>query len=291
MVIAVLIILGLILGSFVNALVWRLHEQAKLAGQRAEGKGQSKPSKQTLPSARSPSDLSILKGRSMCPHCGHTLAAKDLVPVLSWIGLRGGCRYCHQPISWQYPLVELLVAGLFVWSYLAWPLGFTGVGLFQYVYWLLFIVIFVALAVYDLRWFTLPDRLVRPLVVLAVIEVVVVALLRQSWADVWQPVAGLVIIAGLFYGLFQFSKGRWIGGGDVKLALALGLIAASPLRALLLLFLSSLLGTLASLPLVVRGKGGMKAHIPYGPYLLLAAVIVQLYGAHIILWYQNLLVS
>jgi leader peptidase (prepilin peptidase)/N-methyltransferase len=277
MIITVLIILGLIFGSFVNALVWRLRQQ-ELASRKSK-----------VESRKLREQYSILKGRSMCPHCHHELAGRDLVPVLSWLSLRGKCRYCSKPISWQYPLVELLTAGLFVWSYLAWPLGTHGVGQFQLIVWLAFVVAFMALAVYDLRWFTLPDRIVLPLAVVAVAEVIVVAVWRHSWADLWQPAAGMVIIAGLFWALFQVSKGAWIGGGDVKLAFALGLIAASPLRALVLLFFSSVLGTLSSLPLVAKGKGGMKARIPYGPYLLLAAVIVQLYGAHIISWYQNLL--
>ena len=62
----------------------------------------------------------------MCPDCHHTLAAKDLIPVLSWLSLGGRCRYCRKPISWQYPLVEVLTGALFALSYLAWPLGFHG---------------------------------------------------------------------------------------------------------------------------------------------------------------------
>ncbi|HEX7368051.1 MAG TPA: prepilin peptidase, partial [Candidatus Saccharimonadales bacterium] len=147
MIIVVLTVLGLIFGSFVNALVWRLHEQ----------EGKSKKSRQ---------QYSILNGHSMCPNCHHELAAKDLVPVLSWLWLRGKCRYCRKPISWQYPAVELMTGLLFVGSYLWWPLSLQGVGLFQFVVWLGFIVGFMALAVYDLRWFTLPNRIVYPLIAL-----------------------------------------------------------------------------------------------------------------------------
>src|SRR4051812_13278636 len=100
MIIAVLIVFGLCLGSFVNALVWRVHEQ----------EAAKKPNKK----------LSVLNGRSMCPHCEHELAAKDLIPVLSWLSLGGKCRYCHKPISKQYPLVELLTALLVVGSYIWW---------------------------------------------------------------------------------------------------------------------------------------------------------------------------
>lgn len=269
--IVVLACLGLIFGSFVEATVWRLHER------ETKGKKLGK-------------EYSILTGRSMCPHCHHTLAAKDLIPVFSWLWLRGKCRYCHKAITWQPLVIELVTAGLFVWSWLAWPHALHGSGLFALVAWLVFVIAFVALAVYDLRWFKLPNKIVVPLNVLVAIEVVVLALWEHSWTDLWQPAVAMAIIVGLFWALFQFSGGSWLGGGDVKLAFALGLIAGSPLMVILLLFLSSVLGTLSSLPLVLKGKGGMKARVPFGPYLLAAAVIVQLYGHHIVSWYQGLLI-
>src|SRR5260221_566501 len=108
MTIVALILLGLTFGSFINALVWRLHKQ-----------NEDSAKEQKVP------NLSIATGRSMCPNCYHELAAKDLIPVLSWLSLGGKCRYCRQPISWQYPLVELLTAGLFTVSYIYWPWAFT----------------------------------------------------------------------------------------------------------------------------------------------------------------------
>ena len=277
MIIVVLGLLGVIFGSFVNALVWRLHEQASLS-HRAKGK------KPTL----SPQDLSILKGRSMCPDCHHTLAAKDLVPIASWLLLGGRCRYCRNPISWQYPIVELLTGALFALSYVAWPLGVHGVGLFQFVVWLICAVGFMALAVYDIRWMLLPNRIVFPLLALAALQVVVRALWLRSWPDLYDPLLGAAIIFGLFWLLFQVSKGSWIGGGDVKLAVVLGLLAGTPVKALLVLFFASLFGTLASAPLLVRGKRGFSARIPFGPYLLLATVVVVLYGTSVIDWYRQL---
>src|SRR5690606_15326595 len=104
MVIIVLALLGLIFGSFVNALVYRLHEQsAQGKKQRTKGKVKNK-------------QLSISKGRSICVHCKHELAWYDLIPVLSWLLLRGKCRYCHKPISRQYPVVELVTAAIFALS-------------------------------------------------------------------------------------------------------------------------------------------------------------------------------
>jgi prepilin signal peptidase PulO-like enzyme (type II secretory pathway) len=276
MITAIFAVLGVILGSFVNALVWRLHEQEALAGKKGAAVAKKRQA------------LSIAKGRSMCPHCGHELAAKDLVPVLSWVSLRGKCRYCHKPISWQYPAVEIFTGLLFGLSYLSWPFALHGAGLFQFVLWLGVVVLFVALAVYDLRWFLLPNRLVLPTTVLAVIEVVGTAVWLHSFSALWEPAVGALIIFGLFWGLYQVSKGAWIGGGDVKLAVALGLLAATPLHAFMVIFLASLLGTLGSIPTLMHGKSGLKRHIPFGPHLLAATFIVVLYGADIVAWYEHL---
>lgn len=277
MIIFAVMLLGLVLGSFVNAFVWRLHEQEALSGKKSPA---------VLEKLK---QLSITRGRSMCPSCHHELAVSDLVPVFSWLWLRGRCRYCHNPISGQYPVVELLTAALFGLSYVSWPLGYHGVGLFQLVLWLFFVVAFMALAIYDLRWFLLPDRVVMPLILVAAAEVVVVALWKHSFSALWLPASGALVIFGLFWSLFQVSKGAWIGGGDVKLALVLGLLAASPLRAFLVIFFASLLGTLACLPLLARGRLSFKVHIPFGPFLLAAVVLVQLYGTYIIDWYQKML--
>jgi leader peptidase (prepilin peptidase)/N-methyltransferase len=108
---------------------------------------------------------------------------------------------------------------------------------------------------------------------------------------VWQAAVGMLIIFGLFWGLYQVSGGKWIGGGDVKLALLLGLLAGTPAKAFLVIFLASLIGTIVSLPVLLRGRAGFKLHIPFGPYLLAATVIVVLYGSTIIDWYRNLLLG
>ena len=270
MIIIAIFVLGVLLGSFVNALVWRLHEQTR----------------QKKPSATFAKDLSIVKGRSMCPHCRHILAAKDLVPVLSWLWLRGRCQYCHQPISQQYPAVELLTGLLLTLGYVVWPV-FDAVGVVQFGFFIVFTVFFIALALYDLKWFLLPNKLVFPLIGLAAAQVALLAIWQQSFGDAWQPVAGAAIVYGLFWGLYQVSKGQWLGGGDVKLVIALGLIAGSPVRALLVVFCASLLGTFASFPLLLKGRKGMTQHIPFGPYLLAGCFLVVLFAGNIFDWYQQ----
>ncbi len=284
---------GVIFGSFINALVWRLHMQeaqesrVKSQESRAAQKGKKRKSS---PSAVGQADYSILKGRSMCPQCKHTLAVKDLLPVLSWLSLHGRCRYCSKPISAEYPFVELLTGLLFALFYLAWPFSLSGLHLVWFGYGIVYLVFFTALAVYDAKWFLLPDRLVFPLTALALSEVIVSSLWLHSWQALWQPVAGAALLFGLFWGIFQVSKGEWIGGGDVKLALALGLIAGTPLRALLVLFIASFIGTIVSLPGLLRSqKDGWTRHVPFGPYLLGGCFIIMLFADKLIGWYQRTL--
>src|SRR5665213_1923110 len=209
MIVGLLLVYGLVLGSFVNALVWRLHEQALETDKKR-------------PNRRRLERLSVSHGRSMCPNCQHVLAAKDLVPVFSWLWLRGKCRYCHQPISAQYPIVELATGLLFVASYIWWPEAYTFDGIrytvvAQFIVWLALLVGFMALTVYDLKWMLLPNRLVYPLTVFGIAFAGLGTAMAEKPATALLEVALAVLIGGgIFYLLFQLSAGKWIGGGDVK---------------------------------------------------------------------------
>ncbi|MEO5627685.1 MAG: prepilin peptidase [Candidatus Saccharimonadales bacterium] len=272
MIILVLAVLGLCLGSFTNALVWRLHEQGVGSGKKLK---------------KVPKQLTISQGRSVCPNCKHQLGFMDLIPVLSWIGLGGKCRYCHKPISWQYPLVELATAGLFILSYLCWPLGWSNLAVFQFSVWLVMLVGFMALTIYDLRWQLLPTRIIYPLGGLALLEVLVVAFISKDLAIIRLAAIGVLCLGGLFYLLFQLSGGKWIGYGDVRLGVVLGLLVGGPSSAVLLLFFASAIGTAASLPGLIGKKSVMKQRVAFGPFLILATVIVYLFGASIISWYKQ----
>jgi prepilin signal peptidase PulO-like enzyme (type II secretory pathway) len=268
----VLILLGLCFGSFVNALVWRLHEQAKLATSKKKRTKEYQA-------------LSLAHGRSMCVYCHHELAAKDLVPVFSWLALRGKCRYCRKPIAWQYPLVELLTTVLFVASYLAWPLRLQGAEWAMFALWLALLVGFMALIVYDLRWMLLPNRLVFPLFAPAALSVLLRSGINSSFQPILSAFLGVLVGGGIFYLIFQVSAGKWIGGGDVKLGFLLGLILGSGQKAFLLLFVASLLGTLCILPLLATKRIGRTSRIPFGPFLVAGAVVVELWGQRLLDWY------
>jgi leader peptidase (prepilin peptidase)/N-methyltransferase len=280
MIIVALVVFGLCLGSFVNALVWRLHAQTAL-------RSKQRPTKADLQQVKK---LSIANGRSVCMSCGHKLEVKDLIPVVSWIMLRGRCRYCNSKIP-DTPIAELLVPVLFVVSYTWWPYVLTGVGhIALFVVWLACLVLFVALALYDLWWYLLPDRLVASLVISALAFRCLIASIAPGGhvtvllGGLW----GVLLLAGLFYLLFTVSQERWIGGGDVKLAVALGLLAGGPLNSLFLLFTASAGGTVVSLPLLVAGRSWRGVRIPFGPFLLAATVVAVLFGPSVTGWYSGL---
>ena len=263
MIVLVLIVLGLVSGSFVNALVWRLHEKKDFISERSE-----------------------------CPNCHHLLSAWDLIPVLSWILLKGKCRYCHKPISLQYPLVEAASALLFIFSYIFWPQPLHGAQVALFILWLIATVCLAALFIYDIRWMLLPNTIVFVLALLSLF-IALISIINSSspLKQLVNELLGALIGGGVFYVLYQASKGRWIGGGDVKLGFALGLIAGSFARSLLLIFTASVLGTAYSLPYLITKKLKKESAIPYGPFLIVAIVIVQLAGAGLISWYRYHFIS
>ncbi len=274
MIILILSILGLIFGSFISALTWRLHEQASLE--------QRKKNKVTGDQLKK---LSIVRGRSICPSCKHQLYVQDLVPLFSWLALRGKCRYCKVAISWQYPLIELSTAILFVVSWVFWARPLAGANLTEFIVWLVFLTGLIALAVYDLRWFLLPNRIVYPLIGIAIVQLAINVIFYNGGFNVISGAFwGLIIAGGIFFGLFQLSRGKWIGGGDVKLGTCLGLMLGGPFNSILMLLIASCSGTLIALPFVLAGKAKRNTHLPFGPLLVIGAIVVRLFGASINRW-------
>lgn len=259
MVLSFIFVLGLIFGSFINALVWRVHTKRKWWGNE----------------------------RSICPKCKHKLYAVDLIPVLSWLLLKGKCRYCKKPISVQYPLVELITAILFVVSYMAWPIMLSRLSILVFIVWLFSLVLMVALCVYDYKWMILPNIIVVILTISSLIFVVLKAIDHGSINLFLQACLASIIFFGLFWFLFIVSSERWIGGGDVKLAVSLGLFVGGVAEVFLVIFLASLIGTVYVLPKLATGKVSAKTHIPFGPLLMVATIIVVLFGKSLIDWYLH----
>ena len=253
-----LLFVGLCLGSFVNAAVWRIKNKKNLTTERSE-----------------------------CTHCHYKLEPKDLVPVLSWLWLKGRCRKCKKPISAQYPLVELAVAAYFVASLAFWPYGFSDViDLLRFGIWLLAGVAFAILVVYDYKWMLLPDKVVFPLIGLGAATSILYVLQADSILSALLSIIGsVVILSGFYFFLYQYSKGKWIGFGDVKLGLALGLLVADWRLALLTLFLANFIGCIVVIPGMVLKKIKRNSHIPFGPFLIAGAILANLFGMKILTWY------
>lgn len=254
-----LLLLGLTLGSFVNAFVWRLHKK-----------------------------LDFVNSRSKCIHCDKQLAWYDLVPVISWVYLRGKCRYCKSDISIQYPAVELLTAFLFIVSFTYWPQSFAStLNTLEFSSWLVMLTGLIALAVFDIKWFILPNVLVYPLIALALVTKLSVSYFTEGLqAGVIATGGGIFVGAGLFYLLYAVSNGKWIGGGDVKLGILLGIILG-PKSAAVALAIAFILGSLVSLPLLMFKIVSRKQKLPFGPFLILGIIIARLAGDKIANWYLS----
>lgn len=263
MIVLALGVLGLAFGSFVTALTWRLHEKKN-----------------------------FVTGRSQCESCGHRLGGFDLVPFFSWLFLRGRCRYCSKPISWLNPMIELTAAVLFIVSYIFWPLDFaTWQAWVSFGIWLVYIVMLTALLVYDFRWMLLPDVLVFPLIALGLVDAGIRLSLQPDFSilNYLQHVAlGAGALGGVYWLLYMASKGKWVGFGDVKLGLFMGVVLGWP-QALLTLFLANVVGFLVVAPGLASGKLTPKSRVPFGPFLVVAFLAAGLFGQRLVDWYTSLI--
>lgn len=231
-----------------------------------------------------------VRGRSECDHCGTQLKPFDLVPILSWVVQRGRCRYCSRRLSPAYPLIEVALGASFAISYAFVPYELSGYGLTMFVLWLSGLVLMAALVVTDLKWYLLLNKLVYPLAALALVHRIVSfmsseqALLDASVATA----AALAVGSGLFWLLHHLSGGKWIGDGDYRLGLAIGLYLGDPLLVWVALFFASLSGLVVAIPALVRSTQPRKQiKIPFGPFLIVGLGVAYLFGADAVDWYQT----
>lgn len=281
--------LGLAMGSFAGAMVWRIraaqlrHDQA--AGDKISGK--EKKEVTHLKESR------ISEDRSVCLHCGHQLSWYDLIPLVSWVFLGGKCRYCRKAIGYTEPLIEIGVAAFFAISYLTWPeLLASPLELIRFVLWLIGGVGLAVLFAYDARWYLLPNRIVFPLIALGVVNAAII-LIQNNFAfdTLMNIINSCLVLSGLYYVIYTVSRHTWVGFGDVKLGFALALLLADWQLALLALFLANAVGTLMILPLMVAGKVTRGTHVPFGPLLIVGFILAGLFGTSIIAWYMRLILG
>lgn len=281
-----LALVGLVMGSFAGASLWRLRAR-QLVEDKAEGE---KVDKKEFKMLEPLSKVRLSTDRSMCLHCGHHLKWYDLIPLFSWVATGGKCRYCHKKIGWFEPLIEIGVAVFFVTSYIFWPETIQTIPQMAYfTLWLIAGVFLAVLFAYDLKWSILPNRAMFPL-----IGVAAVAALFNIFGSL-DPVGMLVsvviaafLLSGLYLILWIVSKGQWIGFGDVKLGLALALLLVDWKLAFLALFAANLIGCLIVIPGLLSGKLSRGTHVPFGPLLILGAVVAAWWGNAVLGWYFSI---
>lgn len=262
-------VFSLCVGSFLNVVIYRLPKMMEQSWQQ-EYLEYFEPEKEHP----TPPVFNLAVPRSRCPQCQHQLSALDNIPLLSWLVLKGRCRYCQTTIPKRYPLVELFTALISV--AVAWQTGATGLGLlYLAVTWLL-----VALVFIDIDKMLLPDQLTLPLLWLALIA----AAAGISTVDATTAITGAAfgyLSLWSVYWLFKLLTGKeGMGFGDFKLLAVFGALLGWQQLPLIIL-LSSLVGAvIGTLLLTMQGKDKNNA-IPFGPYIAAAGFIAMLWGEQI----------
>lgn len=267
--IAIFFIVGLIIGSFLGAVNYRL--------KTAED---------------------IVFERSHCPKCKKKIRWYDNIPLLSFVILWGQCRDCKKKISWEYPLIELVTGLLFAavawkflgtWGFTADPSRiFTSHDIVEMSFWLFSVCYLVLIFFHDLDFMLIPDAAIYP--------AIIVTLVFQYYkyfqgplgiATLKAPITGALfaafVAALFFFFLIWISKGKWIGGGDVKLGFLAGAIVGWP-KVLFVLFFAYMIGAVISLVLIALKKKTWKSQIPFGPFLVTGIFIVLFFSEQIQFW-------
>lgn len=240
----ILCILGLVFGSFVSAVTWRI-----------------------------PKKMSFVKGRSICPKCRSNIAWFDNIPLFSYLTLGGKCRKCGKKISIRYPIIELITSIGFILIYKAeLPLSYDPSSLVKLIFLFVFFIILEIIFIIDLENKIIPDSLVYSGIFLTLIYLVLI----NSQSMLSNIFTGF-LSASLLLLIFLFTKGKGMGLGDVKFAVFGGMLVG--LNNLPFWFFSSFLtgGIIGSI-LILFGKAKMKTKVPFGPFLIFGILLSLLFG-------------
>ncbi|MFA6307170.1 MAG: prepilin peptidase [Patescibacteria group bacterium] len=268
-------IFGLIIGSFLNCLIWRLHKKIPLT-----------------PFAKGGDEWK----RSYCPKCSKQIAWYDNIPVLSFIMLGGKCRSCGKRISWQYPAVEFVTGLLFVVSFainFQFSLVEPGQAIFNFqtifndqfsmkILRDFFLVsVMIVVFIYDLRWYLILDIVTLPACLVVLIFNLILGF------SLWNLLISGIIGGSFFLIQFVISQGKWIGGGDIRLGLLIGLSLGWP-GALVAIIISYFIGSIVGLGMILTGKKQWGSEVPLGVFLAAGAIITLFYQEQILNWYLNI---
>ena len=223
-----------------------------------------------------------LMGRSRCDWCKATLAPIDLMPVLSFLVLGGRCRHCRKPLSWQYPAVELLCAGLFV-STLLFHLRQGQFQVITLLYLLVIAAVLIIIGVIDLKFYLIPTSYVLALSLVALFY----NYFYLSSTDFVGHIAAAFGASIFFAIIVLVTFGRGMGEGDVFLAFLIGMILGVK-GSLIAIFTAFVVGAIVSLFLVFSGKKKFKEAVPFGPFLIFGFFISLFWGKFLLSWYLML---
>lgn len=251
-------IFGTILGSFLNVVILRLPEEKTLLG------------------------------RSSCMSCGRTLLWWEMIPVFSWVFLRAKCSKCKNKIHWRYPLVEFLTAILFTCGFLV-VLPSTTIEIIHLL--LVWLVMAIALVVFviDLEHYLILDSVVLVASVGIFLFLLAMDILNGTgfWgSQIFSGLLGALSLSLLLGGLYKFSKGRWLGFGDVGLMIPFGL-SLGLVSGFLALGIASIVGSVIGVLLIAFRRASWATHLPFGTFLAFAWIVTILYGQVIWQVYQN----
>ncbi|WP_203333122.1 prepilin peptidase [Planococcus beigongshangi] len=224
---------------------------------------------------RVPKKESIAYPPSHCTKCDRQLTALDLVPVFSYLFLRGRCRSCGEKIHWVYPLMEAVTGILFALSFL--HFGFTP----ELIIAILFVSMLVIITVSDIAYMLIPDKVLLPFGILLLVLRFFIPL--DPWWDALVGAAAGFLILLL---ISVVSKGG-MGGGDIKLFFVIGLVLGTA-GTFMTLFFASLIGAIVGIIILRKTGQGRKTPIPFGPSIAAGAVIVYFYGDMVLDWYMTL---
>lgn len=276
----IIFVLGLIIGSFLNVVIFRLPKILY-----REWKHQCSELLECAPNTdlQNTETYNLILPRSRCPNCNTTIRALDNIPVLSFILLGGKCRHCHQPISRRYPVIETLTAVVSV--IVAWKFGPNPQLLFALILtWSL-----ICLSMIDFDHQLLPDDISLPLLWLGIL-CNYFGLFTDIYSSVLGAITGYLVFWFLFKGFKLLTGKEGMGYGDFKLLAMLG--AWMGWQSLLLIVLiASLAGSVIGIILIVSGRQDGSKPIPFGPYLAIAGWISLIWGNEIAATYLNLVVK
>ncbi len=240
---------GCCIGSFLNVLIWRLP--------REESTG----------------------GRSHCPQCNHTLVWYDLVPLVSYLAGRGRCRYCKASVSYRYPLIETVTGLLFAIA----AYGFmvtTSSSALTLIWVAIAISVCVTVFVIDLEHYLILNKVVYVVSACMLVILAIESISKGTFMPLLTGILSGAAASILFWSIWYFSDGKWMGLGDAKFVALMGLMLGWP-GTLVALFLAFMLGALVGIILMALGKKHMNSKLPFGTFLSLATLIAVLWGTRL----------